>query len=199
MANIITISRIFIAFIAVILLFIKKEITYEIAFVLTAIAIWFDGLDGYIARKFNESSKFGAVLDILGDRVVENLYWISFTALGWVNVVVPILVCTRGIITDGLRSVALEKGFTAFGTNTMMQSRIGKFIVASNFSRFTYAICKAIAFTFMIIAYLPCDYRYKSVVATIAYSCTYIAVIFCLVRGLPVIIESKRFFPKSEK
>ena len=30
-----------------------------------------DGLDGYVARKFNETSKLGAVLDIMGDRIAE--------------------------------------------------------------------------------------------------------------------------------
>src|SRR5699024_5758572 len=95
--------------------------------------MWFDGLDGFIARKFNESSKLGAVLDIMGDRIVENIYWMTFCALGWINVVVPIIVLTRGIITDSLRSLALEKGYTPFGEKTMMQGKVAKFIVASNF------------------------------------------------------------------
>lgn len=197
MANIITLSRIFIAFIAVILLFIPTVKTYIIAFILTAIAIWFDGLDGYIARKFNESSKLGAVLDILGDRIVENIYWIVFTSLGWINVAIPLIVVTRGLITDGIRSIALERGYTAFGSSTMMKSKLGKFIVASNFSRGTYAVTKALAFAFMILAYLPIEYKYKNIITLIAYSCTYISVIFCVLRGIPVVIESKRFF--SEK
>ena len=38
----------------------------------------------------------------------------------------------------------------------------------------------------------------KDIVTTIAYICTYIAVAFCVIRGIPVIIESKRFFPKHD-
>ena len=120
-------------------------------------------------------------------------------SLGWIPAWIPIVVTARGIITDGLRSVALEQGFTAFGSSTMMQSKIGKFIVASNFCRFTYAVTKAIAFTFLILANTPYEYANKDIVTTIAYVCTYIAVAFCVVRGIPVIIESKRFFPKNEK
>ena len=152
MANIITISRIFIALIAVILLFFFTVKTYILAFILTAVAIWFDGLDGYVARKFNESSKFGAMLDILGDRIVENIYWIVFAVLGWVNVAFPLIVVTRGILTDGVRSLAFEKGYTAFGSTTMMKSKLGKFLVASNFSRFTYAVTKALAFGLLILS-----------------------------------------------
>ncbi len=198
MANFITIFRTILALVVVGLLFIKTSTIYWIAFGLTILVIWMDGLDGYVARKFNETSKFGAVLDILGDRVVENVYWITFLALGWLPVWVPITVVTRGIITDGLRSVALEQGYTAFGQETMMTSKIGKFIVTSNFCRFSYAVFKAIAFAFLIAANVPnFEYAAKDVISLIAYSSAYFAVFFCVIRGIPVIIESKRFFPKT--
>ena len=77
MANFITILRIILAIITVSLLFVQTVPVYILAFVLTVLVIWMDGLDGYVARKFNESSRFGAVLDILGDRIVENIYWIT--------------------------------------------------------------------------------------------------------------------------
>lgn len=185
------------ALIVVGLLFMPSKNVYIFATIMTAIIIWMDGLDGYVARKFNEASKLGAVLDILSDRVVEMVYWIAFCSLGWLPVWVPLTVVVRGTITDGLRSIALEQGFTAFGSSTMMQSPIGKFIVASNFSRFTYAITKAIAFVFMIAGNIPVEYKYKSAILTIGVVCSYIAVAFCVVRGIPVVIESKRFFVKK--
>lgn len=190
MANFISIFRTFLCFVAVGLLFIQSEAVYWTAFVLTIIVIWMDGLDGYIARKFNETSKFGAVLDILSDRIVENVYWISFAVLGWLPLWIPLVVMTRGIVTDGLRGLALEQGYTAFGDTTMMQNPIGKFIVASRFSRFSYAVLKAVAFALLIIAQI------KPVVAPVAYFSAYGAVFFCVARGLPVIIESKRFLNK---
>ena len=199
MANLITIARMVLAFIVVALLFVNDTNFYIAAFILTIFVIWMDGLDGYVARKFNESSKLGAVLDILSDRVVENVYWITFLALGWVPVWVPLIVASRGIITDGLRSIALEQGFTAFGSNTMMQGKIAKFIVASNFSRFTYAVCKALAFTLLIAANIPVYYAFKENVESVGYACVYISVFFCVARGLPVIFESSRFFENAKK
>lgn len=200
MANFITILRtIFsILLVAVLIMFHNSDKVLVFAFFMTIIIIWMDGLDGYFARKFNESSKFGAVLDILGDRVVENVYWITFCAIGWIPVWVPLTVVCRGVIVDGLRSVALEQGYTAFGSSTMMQSKIGKFIVASNFCRFSYAIFKAIAFALLILAHMKAAYTGKDIVTTVAYVSTYIAVFFCVIRGIPVVIESKRFFPKNE-
>lgn len=218
MANLITIARMIIAFIAICLLFYQTPACYIAAFILTLIAIWFDGLDGFVARMLHESSKFGAVLDILGDRVVENIYWIVFAVLGWIPVWIPLIVVTRGILTDGVRSIALEQGYTAFGKTTMMQTKLGHFLVASNFSRGSYAVTKALAFALLIL----CNFPFASMnfflegsdpnlsaqaisawthfhniciaIGPFAHFCAYAAVIFCVLRGLPVLIESKRFF-----
>ena len=168
--------------------------SYKIALFLTAILMWFDGLDGFVARKLNISTKLGALLDIMGDRIVENVFWIAFCALGWINVSIPIIVLTRGIITDSLRTLAFEQGFTAFGEKTMMQGKIAKFIVASNFCRFTYAVCKAVAFFFLIAGNMPIEYANQDIILKIGEICAIISVVFCVLRGLPVIFESKRFF-----
>ena len=195
LANIITLSRVLLVFIVAGLLFFTTcPKAYAFALFLTVILMWFDGLDGFVARKFNISSKLGAILDIMGDRIVENVFWMTFCALGWVNVAVPIIVLTRGIITDSLRTLAFEKGYTAFGATTMMQGKIAKFIVASNFCRFTYAVCKAVAFFFLILGHLPHHYANQEIVLQIGIICTIISVVFCVLRGLPVVIESKRFF-----
>lgn len=195
LANIITLTRIFLVFIVLMLLFCKESTkSYYIALFLTAILMWFDGLDGYVARKFNISSKLGSLLDIMGDRIVENVFWMTFCALGWVNVSIPIIVLTRGIITDSLRTLAFEQGFTAFGSTTMMQGKIAKFIVASNFCRFTYAVCKAVAFFFLIAGHIPTQYANQDIILKIGEICAIISVAFCVLRGLPVIVESKRFF-----
>jgi len=197
LANLITLIRMILAVAVVGLLYINSKNIYFVAIFLTAIVIWFDGLDGYVARKFNEASKIGAVWDIIGDRVVEMVYWITFCTLGWLPVWVALVVVIRGFITDGLRSIAFEKGYTAFGSSTMMQSKIGKFIVASNFSRGTYAVTKAFAFVFMIAGNVPAEIPFKNTYLLIGLICSYIAVAFCVLRGLPVIIESKRFFGKQ--
>ena len=194
MANLITLIRMILALVVVGLLGFQTREIYITAAVLTAIVIWFDGLDGYVARKFNESSRFGALWDIMGDRVVEMVYWIIFATLGWLPVWFPIIVVVRGFITDGFRSVAFEKVFTAFGSSTMMQSKIGKLLVASNLSRGLYAVSKAFAFVFMIIGNIPVEFSGKHICLMIGIVCSYISLVFCVLRGLPVILESKRFF-----
>ena len=72
MANFISIFRIFVMFYAAYLIYAcEGDVTaYVWALALTIIAFSLDGVDGYVARKFNEESKFGALLDIMGDRIV---------------------------------------------------------------------------------------------------------------------------------
>ena len=70
-ANIISISRIFILVLAIILL-LSNSINLQIAsIVLMFIVLNMDFLDGYVARKYNVVTKFGSVLDVMIDRIVE--------------------------------------------------------------------------------------------------------------------------------
>lgn len=198
MANLISLIRTLLAFLVLALLFLPSYEMYLTCFILTIIVIWMDGLDGYVARKLNESSKLGAVIDILGDRVIEQVYWVTFMALGWVPLWVPLVVIVRGVVVDGLRSIALEQGFTAFGTSSMMQSPLGVFLVSSRFSRWTYAATKALAFCLLILAHTPeLDPTAAQTILDIAMLSTWIAVGFCVARGLPVIVESGRFFKQA--
>lgn len=199
MANKITIFRIFLVFFVVWLLFNGDMAGYIWALILTIVAFALDGLDGYVARKFNESSKLGAVLDIMSDRIVENVFWVAFASLNWLSVVFPIIALTRSFVVDSLRSVAMEQGMTAFGQSSMQSSKIGYFICSSKFARITYAVAKAIAFLFMIMSKIPgIDYGLSVILDGIAYYAAIIAIAFCVIRGLPVILESKKLFENAK-
>ncbi len=207
MANLLTILRMILSVIAIEFIFSGRPDFCITAFFVTLFVIVLDGLDGYVARKHNECSKFGSVFDIIGDRVVENLYWIAFAVIGWVGVWVPMVVVTRGIITDGLRSMALAQGYTAFGDSTMMKNKFCHFLTASRFSRAVYGTAKALVFLVLIVAYIPNLEYYEPltieqflkfadlqpVLVIIANILVYVTVAMCVIRGIPVLIESKRF------
>ena len=190
MANFISIFRIFIMFAAVYLIYTQQgNVTaYVWALALTIIAFSLDGVDGYVARKFNEVSKFGALLDIMGDRIVENTYWVLFAVMGWLNILFPLIALTRGFITDTIRSAAMEKGLTPFG---MQVNPICKWITGSKFMRITYAVAKVAAFVLIVAAKIP-GIQHADILWTVAYWTAVVAIVFCVVRGLPVMIEAKR-------
>jgi len=200
MANLVSLLRTLLGLIVIGLLFIPSQAIYLLCFVLTVVVIAMDALDGYLARKLNEASKLGAVIDILGDRVIEQVYWVTFLALGWLPLWVPLVVIVRGIVVDGLRSVAFEQGYTAFGQASMQQSPIGKLLVSSNFSRTSYAVAKAVAFAFLILGHTPgFAPNISGPITTVGLICTYISVAFCVVRGLPVLVEGRRFLESDKK
>ena len=190
MANFVSIFRIFVMFFAAYLIYTREgdTVAYLWALALTIIAFALDGVDGYLARKFHEESKFGALLDIMGDRIVENTYWILFAVMGWINILFPLIAITRGFVTDTIRSAAMEKGLTPFG---MQVNPICKWITGSKFMRISYAVAKVLAFVLIVAAKIP-NIANADILWTVAYWTAVAAIVFCVVRGLPVMIEAKR-------
>lgn len=195
-ANIVSVTRVFVAYFAIGLLYIQTTWAYVLAFLLTAIAFAMDGLDGYLARKLNQSSKWGSVLDILGDRIVEVTYWTVFAVLGWISIFFPLVCVARAFVTDGIRSVALSKGYTAFGDTSMQESKIGKFICASRFMRISYAVAKVAAFMLLIVVNTPGIEIWSgtNILRMFTMALAWIAIIFCVVRAIPVVAESGKLF-----
>jgi phosphatidylglycerophosphate synthase len=184
--NVVTVSRVILAFVVFALL-LSGGAFIDLCFVLTLLVIAGDYLDGQLARRLKQASVFGAWLDIASDRLVEICFWIVFASLHWVSPWIAIIFVTRGVLVDGVRSFAQGAGFTAFGDKTMMNSALGKFIVASPFSRVSYAVSKAAAFGLVILAQ---KYTALNLTANIL---VYSATFFCIIRGVPVLLEGARF------
>lgn len=199
LANIVSVSRVFVAYIAIAMLYMQTTWAYLIAFILTIIAFSMDGLDGYLARKLNQSSEWGSVLDILGDRIVEVSYWTAFAVLGWINILFPLVCVARAFTTDGIRSVALSQGMTAFGDKSMQSTKWGKFICASRFMRISYAVAKVLAFLLLIAVNTPGLELWAGTptlhIITMVFA--WAAIIFCVVRAIPVVVESPKLFNKD--
>lgn len=199
LANIVSVARIFVAYCAIALLYVQTTWAYLLAFILTIIAFAMDGLDGYLARKLNQSSQWGSVLDILGDRIVELSYWTAFAVLGWINIIFPLICIARAFTTDGIRSVALSQGMTAFGDKSMQSTSWGKFICASRFMRISYAVAKVLAFMLLIVVNTPGMEIWNGtpVLHIITMVFVWAAIIFCVVRAIPVVVESPKLFNKD--
>src|ERR1700728_1677130 len=134
--NQVTAARIVAAFAAVALFtFFGRVLAADIvAVALTIAAIALDGVDGYLARRRGMATPLGAQLDILGDRVVENLFFTFFAVAGLVSLWLPILFFVRGTLTDFLRSLAARTGRSGFGDRSMLETRWGRALVASRAS-----------------------------------------------------------------
>lgn len=193
MANLITLSRLLLL-IAVVAIAYQPPALWQLVNVALLIIVFItDGLDGYVARKRNETSLFGAMFDIAGDRIVEITMWIVLADLDLVPVWVPLVFVIRGVVVDTIRvSQASSHRQSPF---SMMESTLGKRLVAGQFMRIFYAVLKAVTFCWLLLI-LPLPVAvpqvwvdWAGVMNLLAGVLVYLSVAICLVRGLPVIVE----------
>ena len=194
MANLVTMSRLLLLLVAVWLFYLPAEEPWGLAnFFLVIFIFVSDGLDGYVARKRNEASLFGALFDIAIDRIVELTLWIVAADIDLVPVWMPLVFIIRGVVVDTIRSSnAVAQGKAPFA---LMRSSFGKFIVAGKFVRVLYAVVKGCAFSGLALqrpgpAVLPEFWGYVGWLLTgLTYFFVYLSVVLCVARGLPVIVE----------
>ena len=98
----------------------------------------------------------------------------------------------------GGRDIAFEQGFTAFGSTTMMRTALGRLLVTSRVSRNVYGFAKAAAFSLLILAYADgIGGAAQAVLAPVGLACVYLAVVLCVVRGVPVLMETQRLLGRA--
>jgi CDP-diacylglycerol--glycerol-3-phosphate 3-phosphatidyltransferase len=200
MANLITVGRLILMFAVVAMIYFGNAQVAGVSMVLIAFVFASDGIDGWVARRRKSTSAFGAVLDIAGDRIVENVLWVTFAVLGVIPLWVPLLVITRGFIVDGLRSMSYAEGMTAFGERNMMRSPITRWLTAGRFMRALFGYAKAAGFVFLtgywgsqqsdapgtwveslydLTAYL-----------VIGWGAVWLSVALTIIRGIPVVVDA---------
>src|SRR6266571_3008735 len=126
---------------------------------LTVTTIALDALDGHIARRKNLATPVGAQLDILGDRMIENVYFTYFAVVGMVSLWLPVFFFARGAATDFLRGLAMKRGPVA------------------------------------LLGELAADVH--AMIGVGAQIITWATAAFCLVRGLPVLVEGWKYIVGS--
>lgn len=199
-ANLITVARLILLFVVIWLIYVGNVQVVTACMVLIIVVFASDGIDGWVARKRGSTSTFGAVFDILGDRIVENALWVIFADLDLIPIWIPLMVLTRGFVVDGLRSMSFAEGKTPFGKNNMMKSVITEWLTAGRFMRAFYGWAKAAGFVFLtgLAAYERLDtadtflgglydqewYRW------LGWGFVWAAVALTIIRAVPVIIDT---------
>ena len=174
---------------------------------LTVAAIALDALDGHLARKKKMATPMGAQLDILGDRMIENVYFTYFAVVGMVSLWLPVLFFARGAATDFLRGMAMKAGHSGWGAEAMLRTWWGRALVASRWSRGLYAAMKCVCFCYLglelaltrgpvaLLGRLAADVH--AMIRFGANVLTWMTAAFCLVRGLPVLVEGRKYLAGS--
>ncbi len=104
------------------------------ATVIFVLAFLTDMLDGYLARKNNQVSNFGKIMDPLADKVLVAAAMVLLTASGVINPWVTVLVLAREFAVSGIRIAAAAEG------NVVAASKWGKLKTIWQFVAITLAL-----------------------------------------------------------
>lgn len=214
MANLITSARVVLLFITIGFIYLGwpqnggqgDPVWLLVATVLTLVVFVADALDGVVARARGEANALGAVIDIAGDRIVENAYWIVFANVGLISVWFPLIQITRSFTVDAVRALALSQGKTAFGETTMMQSKFGTWIAASRLNRGLYGSAKVVTFVWLLLemalavqigrnAEWAQNYsNLLSIMQTVGIVLAVFTILYSLMRAAVVVWDSRRYW-----
>lgn len=193
MANLITLARLLLLIAVVLIAYQPYSYWHFVNVALLILVFVSDGLDGYVARKRNEASVFGAMFDIASDRMTELTMWIVLVDLNIVPVWVPLVFIIRGTIVDTIRAsqVTTERQMPF----SMLQTPAGRWLVSGKFMRAFYAALKATTFCWLLLIQpLPAMWPevwtpWMGLLEGIGAVLVYASVLVCLIRGLPVVWE----------
>ena len=86
------------------------ESQYIVAGIIFIIASLTDWLDGYLARKNNQITDTGKMLDAIADKVLVNSVLIILAAHGYIHEIVPVIIVLRDIVVNAIKMEAAGKG-----------------------------------------------------------------------------------------
>jgi CDP-diacylglycerol--glycerol-3-phosphate 3-phosphatidyltransferase len=132
--NWLTVFRIFLVPFLVVVLLTKMPAREFIGLAIFLMAIITDGLDGYFARKWGQTTRLGALLDPIADKFLMTGAFVSLVELGLVPAWMVVIIVGREFLLDGLRMTAMDQGLV------IPASRLGKL---KTFAQ-TVAVCACI-------------------------------------------------------
>lgn len=175
-ANALSVSRVFLGFLAVGILFGGGgEKRFLIVLALIILAVITDSIDGKIARKYGFESEVGKLSDRYADHILANIVWVAFAASGFVSSWVPIIMIARDTIFYWLRdakTISSPQGVSKI-----------EWLSSSKFMRALYLILKLGAWAgILITVYFFLNFSMQPIVWAV--------VIVGILRAVPVITEN---------
>jgi CDP-diacylglycerol--glycerol-3-phosphate 3-phosphatidyltransferase len=108
--NVLTVLRILAVPVIVVALLDESPHGDTLAAAVFALAALTDGLDGYIARRRQDITTFGQLMDPLADKLLITAALVSLVSLGRLAAWVAMVIIAREFAVTGLRAVAAERG-----------------------------------------------------------------------------------------
>lgn len=124
--NALTLLRIFLVPLLVVVLLTRMPAKEYVALVVFLLAALTDWLDGYWARKYEEVTRLGTLLDPIADKLLVSAALISLVDLQEADAWAVCIIIGREFAVSGLRSIASSRGIT------IAASKLGKWKMAAH-------------------------------------------------------------------
>jgi CDP-diacylglycerol--glycerol-3-phosphate 3-phosphatidyltransferase len=108
--NALTALRIFLVPFLVVVLLTRFEGHVYFGAAIFGLAVLTDYLDGYFARRRNEVTRLGILLDPLADKLLTAAAFLSLVEMGLVPAWVVMIILARELAVTGLRNLAAGRG-----------------------------------------------------------------------------------------
>ncbi len=111
LANILTFSRILMIPLMVSAFYLNGNFSYWLTFSIFVTAGITDFLDGYVARRFNQTSKLGTIMDPIADKLLIGTALLMMVAFGRIegySIIAAVIILCREFAVSGLREFLAE-------------------------------------------------------------------------------------------
>lgn len=131
--NALTLLRIFLVPVLVVVLLTRAEGHVFFGAAIFGLAVLTDYLDGYLARRRNEVTRLGILLDPLADKLLTAAAFLSLVELDAVPAWMVMIILGREFVVTGLRNVAAGRGLlipaSGLGKGKMVAQVISIFLL----------------------------------------------------------------------
>ncbi len=108
--NKLTVSRIVLAVVFMLFFYAHGVTAKALALITFLLAALTDALDGYLAKKNNEVTDFGRLMDPIADKILVLAALLAFVERGVIPAWMVVIIIFREVAVTGLRMLALTKG-----------------------------------------------------------------------------------------
>lgn len=158
---------------------------FLIATLVYSIAAITDAIDGKLARKNNQITNFGKLLDPIADKILTTSALLAFMQMGLCNIWIVMIVLTREFTVASIRMIAAADG-------VVIPANIwGKLKTVSQMT-FTIVIMLLGEVYSILAAYNPVWYGKMPALALISNTLLWITAVLTVVSGVIYVIDSKK-------
>jgi CDP-diacylglycerol--glycerol-3-phosphate 3-phosphatidyltransferase len=182
LANKLTISRIILAAVFILFLFIRGAGAKFMAFAIFLTACITDYYDGYLARKSSGISDFGKLMDPIADKILILGAFLAFVEMEIIPAWMVVVIIARELVITGIRILALSK----------------KKILAADIGGKHKTVSQMVAVTailiFLIIRDSGFSFRHMEYFNAAVYLLMLTTVVMTLISGISYMARNKELF-----